>query len=309
MPTTTIRPATPADAAAVTALMNQVDELEIGRPETDLHTVLADLEHPDTDLERDSWLVTDGEQVVVFGLLWDPSGGERIDVDLYALPSHQAEAARTVAAMEARGAGEGPGQRRRARRGAPAPQRGAHARHRAAVGAGLAGGPPLPRAAPPPRPHAGPAAGTPAGVRVRACVTEEDRVRVHALYQESFAGHFDFQPRSYATWLHDVDARGMDWNLVWIVTAGDLGDCGFLMARDDREAMGWIRSLGVLPAARGRGLAGLLLRHAFGVFAARGRYTVGLGVDTRNATGAPRLYERHGLTLHYAVDTWETTVR
>lgn len=102
MPTSTIRPATPADATAVTALMNQVDELEIGRPETDLHTVLADLEHPDTDLERDSWLVTDDGQVVVFGLLWDPSGGERIDVDLYALPSHQAEAARTVAAMEAR---------------------------------------------------------------------------------------------------------------------------------------------------------------------------------------------------------------
>lgn len=43
--------------------------------------------------------------------------------------------------------------------------------------------------------------------------------------------------------------------------------------------------------------------------AARGRDTVGLGVDTRNATGAPRLYERHGLTLHYAVDTWETVVR
>ncbi|MGB9997561.1 GNAT family N-acetyltransferase [Streptomyces pseudogriseolus] len=309
MPTTTIRPATPADAAAVTALMNQVDELEIGRPETDLHTVLADLEHPDTDLERDSWLVTDGEQVVVFGLLWDPSGGERIDVDLYALPSHQAEAARTVAAMEARAL-------ERAR---------ANGAARAVVHLHLNAAPTLDTGLLSERgwrvvrryhvlhrpldPTRDPLPEPPAGVRVRACVTEEDRVRVHALYQESFAGHFDFQPRSYATWLHDVDARGMDWNLVWIVTAGDLGDCGFLMARDDREAMGWIRSLGVLPAARGRGLAGLLLRHAFGVFAARGRDTVGLGVDTRNATGAPRLYERHGLTLHYAVDTWETTVR
>lgn len=48
---------------------------------------------------------------------------------------------------------------------------------------------------------------------------------------------------------------------------------------------------------------------AAGVFAARGRDTVGLGVDTANATGAPRLYERHGLTLHHAVDTWETVVR
>lgn len=101
MPTST-RPATPADAVAVTALMNRVDELEIGRPETDLRTVLADLEHPDTDLERDSWLVLDGERLLAYGLLWDPSGGERIDVDLYALPSHRAETERILAAMEAR---------------------------------------------------------------------------------------------------------------------------------------------------------------------------------------------------------------
>lgn len=152
----------------------------------------------------------------------------------------------------------------------------------------------------------------PAGVRVRGCVTEEDRVRVrvHALYQESIAGHFDFQPRSYETWLHDLGARGLDRNLVWSVTADGLGDCGFLIARDDREAMGWIRRVGVLPAAHGRGLGGLLLRHAFGAFAARGRDTVGLGVDTRNPTHrCARLYERHGLTLHYAVDTREAVVR
>ncbi|GHE46778.1 hypothetical protein ACWIG2_20595 [Streptomyces cellulosae] len=37
----------------------------------------AGLERPDTGLERDSWLVADGERLVAFGLLWDPSGGER----------------------------------------------------------------------------------------------------------------------------------------------------------------------------------------------------------------------------------------
>ncbi|MFH9176539.1 hypothetical protein [Streptomyces albogriseolus] len=44
--------------------------------------MLADLKHSGTDLERDSWLVEAGEQLLAFGLLWDPSGGERIDVDL-----------------------------------------------------------------------------------------------------------------------------------------------------------------------------------------------------------------------------------
>lgn len=53
----------------------------------------------------------------------------------------------------------------------------------------------------------------------------------------------------------------------------------------------------------------LLLRHAFAAFAARGRDTVGLGVDASDATGALALYARHGMTLHYAVDTWEVVLR
>ncbi|MDR6976062.1 ribosomal protein S18 acetylase RimI-like enzyme [Streptomyces sp. 3330] len=52
-----------------------------------------------------------------------------------------------------------------------------------------------------------------------------------------------------------------------------------------------------------------LLRHAFAAFADRGRDTVGLGADTANATGAPGLYTRHGMVLHYAVDTWEAVLR
>ncbi|MFF1718105.1 GNAT family N-acetyltransferase [Streptomyces sviceus] len=73
-------------------------------------------------------------------------------------------------------------------------------------------------------------------------------------------------------------------------------------------AMGWIRSLGIVRDARGRGLGGPLLRQAFAVFAARGRDAAGLGVDTENATGAPSLYARNGMSVHYAVDTREIAV-
>ncbi|MGW2557740.1 GNAT family N-acetyltransferase [Streptomyces sp. NPDC001514] len=72
--------------------------------------------------------------------------------------------------------------------------------------------------------------------------------------------------------------------------------------------MGWVRALGVLPSARGRGIGALLLRQAFAEFARRGRTTVGLAVDTGNTTGALRLYERSGMSLHYSADTWELTV-
>ncbi|WP_425247038.1 GNAT family N-acetyltransferase [Streptomyces sp. NEAU-NA10] len=304
-----LRPATLADAPAVTDLLNAIDLIEIGRPETDLHTVEADLKHPETDLGRDSWLAFDGDRLVAYGLLWDESGGERIDVDHYVLTDHQ-EAGRTLLeAMEARAldkARENGAEQAvvhlhlnvrptldtdliRARGWSVV--RRYHVLHR-----------PLDRAT-------DVAPSLPEGVRVRACATEADRARVHALYQASFADHFDFQPRGYEQWLHDVDAAGLDWSLVWIIGTDDLPDAGFLLARDDREAMGWIRSIGVLREARGRGLAGLLLRHAFAAFAARGRDTVGLGVDTSNATGAPELYARNGMTVHYAVDTWEAVLR
>ncbi|CAL9653595.1 GNAT family N-acetyltransferase [Streptomyces sp. enrichment culture] len=302
------RPATLDDAPGITELLNRVDEIEIGRPETDLHTVEADLRHPEIDLRRDSWLVFDGERLVAYGLLWDESGGDRIDVDHYVLPDHREAAASVLAAMEDRA-------REKARENGAA---------RAVVHLHLNVAPTLDtlllrergwrvvrryhvmrRDLDPARDRA---PEPPAGVRIRECAAEADRARVHALYQAAFARHFDFQPRAYGSWLHDVDAEGLDWSLVWIVTDDVLGDVGFLLARDDREAMGWIRSIGVLPGARGRGLGGLLLRHAFAAFAARGRDVVGLGVDTANTTGAPRLYDRHGMSVHYAVDTWEAVL-
>ncbi|MEV1067941.1 GNAT family N-acetyltransferase [Streptomyces sp. NPDC050263] len=304
-----LRPATLADAPAVTDLLNQIDVLEIGRPETDLHTVEADLKNPETDLEQDSWLAFDGDRLVVYGLLWDDSAGERIDVDHYVLPAHQEAGKLVLEAMEARAL-------RKAR------ENGAE---RAVVHLHLNVRPTLDTALLDKRgwsvvrryhvlrravdAAADRAPRPPAGVRLRPCATEADRVRVHELYQAAFAEHFDFQPRAYRQWLHDMDAEGLDWSLVWIVTADDLGDAGFLLARNDREAMGWIRSIGVLREARGRGLAGLLLRHAFAAFAARGRDTVGLGVDTSNTTGAPQLYARSGMTVHFAVDTWEAVLR
>ncbi|MFI9766243.1 GNAT family N-acetyltransferase [Streptomyces sp. NPDC052415] len=303
-----VRPAGLTDAPAITELLNQVDLIEIGRPETDLHTVEADLRHPEADLARNSWLAFHEGRLVAYGLLWDESGGDRIDIDHYVLPDHQEAGQQLFEAMEARSL-------------AKARENGAE---RAVVHLHLNIEPTLDTALiekrgwsvvrryhvlrRPVDPVGDPAPQPPSGVRLRACADDADRRRVHALYQATFASHFDFHPRTYEQWLHDVDAEGLDWSLVWIASTETHGDAGFLLARDDREAMGWIRSIGVLPEARTLGLGGLLLRHAFAAFAARGRDTVGLGVDTGNTTGAPGLYARHGMTVHYAVDTWEAVL-
>ncbi|MGW7302628.1 MULTISPECIES: GNAT family N-acetyltransferase [unclassified Streptomyces] len=303
-----IRPARLSDAPAVTELLNQVDVFETGHPETDVASVEADLKHPEVDLARDSWLAFDGDRLVAYALVWDESGGERLDADHYVLPDHQEAGQRLFAELESR---------------ALAKAR-ANGASRAVVHLHLHSNPTLETELirergwsvvrryhvldRPVDPAVDRAPEPPAGVRLRACADEADRRRVHALYQTSFAEHFDFQPRTYEQWLHDVDAGTLDWSRVWIAGTDEHGDAGFLMSRNDRESMGWIRSIGVLREARAQGLGGLLLRHAFAAYAALGRDTVGLGVDTGNTTGAPGLYARNGMTLRYAVDTWEAVL-
>ena len=84
----TVRPAGPADAPEICALRNAVDLLEIGRPDTDLHEVEADLLHPEQDLANDSWLAFEDGRLVSYAILWCDGDPERIDSDHYVLPEH-----------------------------------------------------------------------------------------------------------------------------------------------------------------------------------------------------------------------------
>ncbi|MEU7599115.1 GNAT family N-acetyltransferase [Streptomyces sp. NPDC039022] len=304
-PGLTVRPATLDDAAAVCALLNEIDLLEVGRADTDLSEVQADLEHPEADLEHDSWLMYDAGRLIAYGLLWDESGGERIDMDHYVLPGRLPGALHLYDLMEARAV------QRAAANGAA----------RAVIHLHLNTAPTMDLDAlrrrgwrtvrrynvlnrtlstatdrlptPPP------------GVALRPCRTEADRRCAHALLQETFADHFDFQPRTYEQWLDDIDADRADWSLIWIARVDGLGDAAVLRTHDARASMAWIAHLGVLERARGQGLGSHLLRHAFGHYAELGRHLIGLGVDTDNSSGALALYERHGMVLDFAVDTWE----
>ncbi|MET8634854.1 GNAT family N-acetyltransferase [Streptomyces sp. NPDC004096] len=306
--TLTVRPAALDDVTGLCELLNAVDLAEIGRPETDPHTVESDLRRPGVDLARDSWVGVDGDgRFVAYGLLWDVARGERIDVDLYTLPAEDAAGRRLLELMEARAA------QKAAENGAPS----------AVVHLYLNSSPTLDTtllaargwrvirrfnvltrplsAAGDPLPVPGPVT----GVTPRECRTDADRRRVHELLDAAFADHFEYHPRPYDQWLESLGPDRTDWSLVWIASLAGFGDAGVLMARNDDTSMGWIRHLGVLEAARGRGIGSHLLRHAFGAFAARGRDTVGLGVDTQNTSEALRLYLRHGMALHYAVHTWQ----
>ncbi|MFJ2767245.1 GNAT family N-acetyltransferase [Streptomyces sp. NPDC087300] len=300
-----MRPATLDDAAAICALLNEVDLLEIGRADTEIAEVRADLKHPEADLERNSWLLFDGDRLVGYGLLWDESGGERIDVDHYVLPGQLPGALHLFELMEDRAA------RRAAANGATRAVVHLHlnttpttdldalrgrgwrtVRRYNVLARDLSA-----TADPPPQP--------PPGVTLRPCVAEQDRRIAHALLQEAMTEHFDFQPRTYAQWLDDIDGARADWSAIWVAEVEGIGDSAVLRTHDDRASMAWISNIAVLDKARRQGLGGHLLRHAFGHYAARGRDRIGLGVDTDNSSGALGLYERHGMSLDHAVDTWE----
>ncbi|MEU3468868.1 GNAT family N-acetyltransferase [Streptomyces sp. NPDC048387] len=302
--TLTVRPAGPGDAPDLCALLNAVDRAEIGRPETDLGSVEAELNHPGVDLATDSWLALQGGRPVGYALVCADSAPGRIDGDHCVLPGRGRAALRLLQLMEARAralAGGAPGARLRIQLNTRPTldlslltARGYRSvrRHQVLTRA-LS-----PAADLPPEP--------PAGVTLRDCAADPaDRRRAHALVEDTFAAHFGHTARPYEAWLDHLGGRGLDWSLVWIASLPGQDDAAVLLTRDDRTSMGWISRLGVREELRGRGLGRFLLRHAFAVYAARGRGTVGLGVDTLNATGALALYEAHGMAPHYAVDTWD----
>ncbi|MFI2208650.1 GNAT family N-acetyltransferase [Streptomyces sp. NPDC020141] len=303
----TIRPAVLGDAAAICRLLNAVDEIEIGRAETDQRSVEADLSHPEADLPDNSWLALRDGEPVGYGLMWDDSGAERIDMDHYILPEHQDAGERLFELMEARAV------RRAADNGAARAVVHLHLNTRPTVDLAL-----LARRGwrtvrryhvltRPLDPAADPVPAPPEGLTLRDCRAEADRRIAHALVQETFADHFDHHERGYEQWLGDLGEL-VDWSLVWIASFEGKGDIAVMVTSNHRTAHAWVNNLGVREEARGRGVAGHLLRHAFGVYAGLGRDTLGLGVDTANETGALRLYEAHGMTQHFAADTWEITL-
>jgi ribosomal protein S18 acetylase RimI-like enzyme len=76
----------------------------------------------------------------------------------------------------------------------------------------------------------------------------------------------------------------------------------------DRET-GFVDILGVRRPWRKRGLGLGLLHHAFGEFLTRGYKQVGLGVDTKNLSGATRLYKKAGMRVARELVVYEKELR
>jgi ribosomal protein S18 acetylase RimI-like enzyme len=91
------------------------------------------------------------------------------------------------------------------------------------------------------------------------------------------------------------------------VAALDSRPAAIIMTSDrfvEDENCGYVSDLGVLPEARGRGIAKYLLRTAFAADARAGRTGTILHVDTNNVTPALGLYESVGMRPVLIIDMW-----
>jgi ribosomal protein S18 acetylase RimI-like enzyme len=134
---------------------------------------------------------------------------------------------------------------------------------------------------------------------------EEDGRAFHEALGESFQDEWGHAPMEYEEWRRArLEADDFDPE-VWAVVRD--GDEIAAVARCDvfRYGGGWVGALGVRKPWRRRGVGLALLQHIFRVFHARGERSVGLGVDSENATGATRLYERAGMHVETESVTFE----
>ena len=127
---------------------------------------------------------------------------------------------------------------------------------------------------------------------------------VRVVLNTAFAGHWgarDLQPEPWQAVLGAETFRP-DWSWLAPMTGRVVG---FVLnsaaPHPEFGSVGWTDQLGVLPEARGRGIAGALMDASLASFERAGLKLAGLGVDTGNPFGAPALYDRLGYRRGFEV--------
>jgi mycothiol synthase len=287
---------TQADAPRIAELLAAFEEQMLGESEWNLEELES--EWRDLQLDRDVWMVLDGDELVGYVAL-----NQRNDVwefDGYVSPHRfgtgvgcaivehaEAEARRRGSAVTRTAVlgGDEPAHRLLESRGF------AEARRFYRMVIELAGPAPAPA--------------WPDGLEVVPLDFEADHEAVHAAIDASFAEHWNIRRHPHETWLERQRERGLEDPWGWIVVRDGDEIAAVTAFERERFGMGWISDVGVLPAWRRRGLGEAMLHEAFGRFWEAGQRTVGLGVDAQNETGATRLYERVGMHVSWSATFFE----
>lgn len=123
---------------------------------------------------------------------------------------------------------------------------------------------------------------------------EQDAYEVFEVIENAFRELPHRRGNTFEGWQeHILNRKDFDPTLLWTVRKqGEIAGVGIGF---DDPIGGWVRQLAVKKPHRGKGIALAILQKAFLEFRQRGRSTVGLTVDSENATGAPQLYIHAGM--------------
>lgn len=144
-------------------------------------------------------------------------------------------------------------------------------------------------------------------VTVRRTTASDDDLRLaHELEEDAFAEHYGHVWRSFDRFRDRFFELGDSWCSLWLADLNGT-PVGLLVANQqfvEDDNAGYIRSLGVIRAGRGHGVAKALLRHYFSTSQAEGRDGVLLHVDVANVTSALGVYESVGMRPILEIDAW-----
>jgi mycothiol synthase len=128
---------------------------------------------------------------------------------------------------------------------------------------------------------------------------DDDAPALHAIHEAAFSRNPDYRPQAQDEWIaREFGASGLDHALSRVAPQG------FALARRWDDGVVYIPLLAVHPDAWGRGIGGALLQGVFAAAGAAGMRAVQLNVasDNPNAIG---LYERVGMRERWRVDAYE----
>ncbi|HET7195101.1 MAG TPA: GNAT family N-acetyltransferase [Nocardioides sp.] len=145
---------------------------------------------------------------------------------------------------------------------------------------------------------------------------DTDLREVHEVLEGAFVDHFNSSEETFEEFLFRLrEDPGHRWDHWWLAELTDdetpqpVGALiGTVSESTDGPDGSYVSYLGVLEAARGRGVAKGLLRTIIADAAARGRDRVGLEVDADSPTGAAGLYTSMGWKTKYVTESWHRDV-
>jgi mycothiol synthase len=301
----TVRPATWDDLDAVAKVLIEADLADLGEQDFSIEELKDDWRQPQLDMASDTWLVTSGEEACAY--TWVLGRNSHRDLDSWGVvhPEHRGRGLGSflLDVVERRAAEhqllvEPPGQSTlllhtlavdTAARSLLEGRGFELTRHFWRMDIELETAPAPPESVD--------------GISIRAFRRDGDERPVYEAFEEAFAGHFGYVPRSFEDWSAVRLQEGFDPNLWFVATEGQ--EVVGALAGRIMEGMGWVATLGVRKRWRGRGIGEALLRHSFAAFRRHGITKASLSVDARNETGAVALYERAGMHVALQYDTYE----